>query len=70
MTLVRNKNDLRQAIHEAMLKYEPARDLNHLDIGRLHDLSFLFQVFPTFCGDISQWNTSNVTNMSGMFTVN
>ena len=40
MTLVRNKNALRQAIHEAMLKYGPACDLNHLDIGRLHDLSF------------------------------
>ena len=45
MKYVRNKNDLRQAIHEAMLKYGPACDLNHLDIGRLHDLSFLFQVF-------------------------
>ena len=67
MTLVRNKNALRQAIHEAMLKYGPACDLNHLDIGRLHDLSFLFQVFPTFCGDISQWNTSNVRSMECLF---
>ena len=55
MKYVRNKNDLRQFIHEEMQQRGPACNLNHLDISRLNDVSFLFQTFPTFCGDISGW---------------
>lgn len=53
--------------------------LNHLDISALDDLSFLFSPlhntyfqgkyieFHRFNGDISQWDTSQVTDMHSMF---
>lgn len=51
-------------------------DLNFIDTSKITDMSYLFSDIPTcfdghdlekFNGDISQWNTSNVTNMCSMF---
>ncbi len=67
MKLVRNKTDLRHYIHEEMQQHGPACSLNHLDTSKLMDLSFLFQTIPTFCGDISGWDTSNVRSMECLF---
>lgn len=42
-------------------------DLNILDVSRVTDMSQLFADHKKFNGNISNWNTSKVTNMSKMF---
>ncbi len=51
-------------------------DLNFIDTSKITDMSLLFSDIPTcfggydlekFNGDISKWDTSNVTNMFSMF---
>lgn len=49
-------------------------DLNFIDTSKITDMSFLFlddakggYGLEHFNGDISKWNTSNVTDMEGMF---
>ena len=49
-------------------------DLNSIDTSKITDMSFLFSGdakggygLEHFNGDISKWNTSNVTDMEGMF---
>ena len=45
-------------------------DLNGIDISKITDMSFLFQPLRKYDLskiDISEWNTSNVTNMNSMF---
>jgi surface protein len=41
-------------------------NLNWVDTSAVTDMSGIFK-FSLFNGDISKWNTSNVTNMSYMF---
>ena len=65
--IVTNRAHLDQLIAQEMKTQGPSCDLNHLDISAMTDLSSLFAKFPTFQGDVSRWNTSNVTNMSYLF---
>ncbi len=43
-------------------------NLNMIDTSAITDMSFLFEHLNTFNGDITRWNTSNVTDMSGIFS--
>ena len=40
-------------------------DFNDIDTSEITDMSNLFS--PDFCGDVSEWDVSNVTNMKWMF---
>ena len=49
-------------------------NLNYIDTSAITDMSYLFSIdtknghgLEAFNGDISKWDVSNVTNMSGMF---
>lgn len=44
-------------------------DLNIIDTSKITDMSYLFDntEFHKFCGDVSQWNVSNVENMDSLF---
>ena len=58
---------LEELITEAMDEHGNRCSLNHIDVSRITDMSFLFSE-SQFDGDISQWDVSNVTNMRGMFS--
>ena len=63
------KSDLEYIIRRRMEYRGPNCDLNDIDISRVTDLSELFSsvTLREFNGDISQWDTSNVKDMSWMF---
>ena len=44
-------------------------DLNVIDTSKITDISYLFDSteFHKFCGDVSQWDVSNVENMDSLF---
>ena len=63
------KSDLEYIIRRRMEYRGPNCDLNDIDISKVTDLSELFSsaTLREFNGDISQWDTSNVKDMSWMF---
>jgi len=75
----KTKEELRHIIAERMEKEGNECDLNDIYTGNVTDMSWLFSAtdkkynyFKTedlsdFAGDISKWDVSNVTDMSGMF---
>ena len=63
--IVNSKNELCDIIKEQCEK-DPNGSLNHLDVSRITDMSYLF-TNTNYNGDISEWNVSNVTDMHGMF---
>ena len=70
--VAKNRDHLKKLIDEAIEKYGVNCDLNFIDVSKVTDMSDLFSWEMNarreeFNGDISQWNVSNVTNMSGMF---
>lgn len=64
---VKSKDDLETIINGIFNSYSYI-SLNWIDTSDLTDLSFVFARNDKFNGDISEWDTSNVTNMMGMFT--
>ena len=66
--VARNRSHLEELIEEAKRTQGPNCDLNHIDVSRITDMSFLFYE-SDFNGDISKWDVSNVKNMSFMFHI-
>lgn len=61
-----NQHHLKNLIDEAIEVHGPACSLNHIDVSRVQLFIGMFQNSP-FCGDISEWDTSNATSMENMF---
>lgn len=64
------KGELKKMIKDEMDKNGNKCSLNHIDVSKITDMSFLmFDALEDFDGDISEWDVSNVKNMSHMFYV-
>ena len=70
----KNKNELVKMIKAEIKQNGNDCDLNHIDVSKITDMSFLFSRDPKdgyglyeFNGDISEWNVSNVKNMTCIF---
>lgn len=66
----RNKLELQKMIENEIKTNGVNCSLNHIDVSEIRDMSYLFHYsFTTrnFNGDISQWDVSNVTDMTGLF---
>ncbi len=64
--VVEDRQHLQQLVGVHMDTQGAAASLNHLDVSRVTDMSYIF-AHSQFNGDISQWNTSAVQSMTGMF---
>ena len=64
------KNELRDMIKKEIKQNGNNCSLNHIDVSKITDMYGLFyndDIIEKFNGDISQWDVSNVTDMSFMF---
>ena len=73
-----NREELQDMIIAAIEKDGPEADLNHIDVSGVDNMNSLFssyhggdkykrELLRSFNGDISEWDVSNVKDMSGMF---
>ncbi len=63
-----NKEELEEIIKDTVNKEGYDCDLNFIDTSLITDMSWLFNnITWKFHGDISEWDVSNVTEMSSMF---
>ena len=58
---------LMDIINKAIKDQGPNCDLNFIDVSKIDNMEELFWQFDEFNGDISQWDVSNVEDMSCMF---
>ena len=74
----KSREELQDMIIAAIKEKGPEVDLNYIDVSVIDDMHFLFdsyygddegksELLKTFNGDISEWDVSNVKNMSYMF---
>ena len=71
-----SRKELEDAIAKEIDKNGNECSLNHIDVSKIDDLSYLFAGYKTdyghnfseFNGDISEWDVSNVNDMCGMFS--
>ena len=66
-------DELQKIIIQRIKDEGPECDLNDIDVSKITDMSYLFninrnKIFKDFNGDISMWDVSNVKSMVGMFT--
>ena len=66
------KDELRKIIIQRIEDDGQECDLNDIDVSDITDMSHLFNadynaIFKTFNGDVSQWDVSNVKDMTCMF---
>ena len=62
----KTKKELKEIIEQRIKDEGSEVDLNDIDVSEITDMSLLFKN-TNFNGDISEWNVSNVINMSYMF---
>ena len=62
----KNKYELIEIIDNEIEKNGNECSLNHIDVSEITDMESVFDDVK-FDGDISEWDVSNVTNMSAMF---
>lgn len=67
--IAQNSQHLNQLLEQHIQQHGLRCDLNHIDVSKVTDMSFLFSraKFGHFQGDISQWDVSNVRTMWCMF---
>ena len=68
--VARHREHLVELIEQNILKYGPACDLNHIAVSQITTMESLFsesQRTRSFVGNISKWNTSNVSHMARLF---
>jgi surface protein len=63
---VRDRAHLKELIAQEIAVHGNNCSLNHMDVSGVKDMSRMFK-WSRFSGDISQWNTAQVTIMAGMF---
>lgn len=66
----KSKLELQKMIENEIKTNGVKCSLNHIDVSGIRDMSYLFHynwTTSSFKGDVSQWDVSNVTNMSGLF---
>ena len=64
--VARNAPHLREIVQHELLCLGYGCSLNHIDVSRVDDFSWLFNE-SEFDGDISGWDMSNATNLTAMF---
>ena len=62
----KTKDELKTIIEKRVKDEGNKVNLNDIDVSKITDMSHLFEG-TTFNGDISNWDVSNVENMSNMF---
>ena len=62
----KTKGELKQMIEDEISENGNECSLNHIDVSKITDMSYLF-FRSKFNGDISSWDVSHVNNMREMF---
>ena len=75
----KSRDELQDIIIAAIEKNGPEVNLKHIDVSKIDHMRFLFstyygndinksQILQSFNGNISDWDVSGVTDMTGMFS--